>query len=679
MLRAITRTGRHISCSFVTHSSKIQRHGLPTVTLPLERSLSASATEVAEFTGKAEEEIDHSITFLERDVAPPTPTQSSATQEAAADSRSTIQEQAGHELTNKQRDEAGRLLARDTKEIEQIHQSIELALFKQDPHGVLEAFCLAANGPGYLQILPAQTLLHVLHQVRPEVILDPFKEIYKDIHPSVVMSDKTMKPLATIMQAYYKVVQLVLSRSVELARGLKLAEYRILLNICRHSGFSKEARSLFKQLRADRVEPDLDCYHSIMEAVCLEKAHDQHTGRLYRATPSSLRIRGLNSPRNPTHPNENLKDEVMSYMDQLMTQGFSPTATTYALLLKALGIVGDLDGVKEILSRVWGVDIEKIMSDDDDADLFEDDSTKQNLTPPDDFVLRTVAETYGSNNKVPVALRAVDHISRRYGVEISMHTWMVLLDWTFVLSLPRGGRNKQRVQDKKTGQLPLSAVTRVYDTMTSPTYNVQATMPALDHTAVAAWRSVQHGGDTDMAPLLRIIELGAGIHQQSTQSRVDLEKHTVRKVKQRPPYEVARARELRDRLRVSRWLRFLLSRSARTDLNYCFCTIPNILKRYESFRPRDGVSYDTPSGRVVFHPNETWDRMRSAAFASKDLTLEQSIQAAPRGIYSGPTRQTRLQNRHKFQHFRNLTEGPKLQPRWHEAKTVKDWAGTASD
>ncbi|KAI7560298.1 hypothetical protein KC317_g9815, partial [Hortaea werneckii] len=115
---------------------------------------------------------------------------------------------------------------------------------------------------------------------------------------------------------------------------------------------------------------------------------------------------------------------------------------------------------------------------------------------PTPSLLTTLAHAYGINNAIPTALKVIDHFSRCYALSIPHATWSELLEWTFVLSVPRTGQ-KAHHDGTRAGQLPLSAVGDLWETMTGGTtttmkadgegeverkgYNVQPDMRMYDY------------------------------------------------------------------------------------------------------------------------------------------------------------------------------------------------------
>ena len=134
----------------------------------------------------------------------------------------------------------------------------------------------------------------------------------------------------------------------------------------------------------------------------------------------------------------------------------------FCLLITALAKEGDLVGVKSILKQAWDVDADKPVDVDEDPGR-PNGLSRQSPLVPDDRVLWTIANIFGSNNDIPAALRVVDYISRRYSISIPLRVWDGLLMWTYVLSVRRSWKVMSDTDWAGTalGKLPLQAVESV--------------------------------------------------------------------------------------------------------------------------------------------------------------------------------------------------------------------------
>ncbi|KAI9049131.1 hypothetical protein LZ554_006979 [Drepanopeziza brunnea f. sp. 'monogermtubi'] len=122
-----------------------------------------------------------------------------------------------------------------------------------------------------------------------------------------------------------------------------------------------------------------------------------------------------------------------------------------------------MTGVEAILKRVRAIDVPALVTTSDlpPAMAYHPGSPFY-LSKHFLFIIR---HAYGINNNIPVALRLLDYLPRRYHIPVSIDVWEELLEWTFVLtnkkSTKRKGYDRERVPlytGRGPGQLPLQAV-----------------------------------------------------------------------------------------------------------------------------------------------------------------------------------------------------------------------------
>ena len=154
-----------------------------------------------------------------------------------------------------------------------------------------------------------------------------------------------------------------------------------------------------------------------------------------------------------------LKLQIVLLFDRMIGHGLLGNETTFVLMMTAMGREGDMKGVQAILKKVWSIDAEKIVSDDDPSSEIAELYPEGSPLRPTNSLLFTVAHIFGSNNDIPAALSLVDHVSRQYSLRIPRKVWSHLLEWPFVLSRTRNGR--RTTDGASLGQLPLASVGRL--------------------------------------------------------------------------------------------------------------------------------------------------------------------------------------------------------------------------
>lgn len=147
---------------------------------------------------------------------------------------------------------------------------------------------------------------------------------------------------------------------------------------------------------------------------------------------------------------------------------------TFRLVMIAHSREGDMAGVASILKRMWNVDI----ADPDFTSKPVRQIYRSAPLYPDEELLATLAHIFGTNNQMAMALALVNHFSEGYGIPVSEAVWGELFQRAFVLASPR--RGKAKYSGNAVGHIPLASLERIFDTMTSPPYNVRPTFQQLE-------------------------------------------------------------------------------------------------------------------------------------------------------------------------------------------------------
>lgn len=163
-------------------------------------------------------------------------------------------------------------------------------------------------------------------------------------------------------------------------------------------------------------------------------------------------------------------------------------------MMVALAREGDIAGISNILQRVWGIDVEAVLTKPESEVTPPNVYLPQSPFFPSENLLFTLAHVYGINNTIPTALRLVDYVSRQYNITIPLRAWNELMQWTYVTSVKRRGKNPEtNNEDLKTGQLGTDAVSTLWDTMTMAPYNVELTMEMHDRLITSLLRRGRYG------------------------------------------------------------------------------------------------------------------------------------------------------------------------------------------
>ena len=544
------------------------------------------------------------------------------------------------------------------------------ALLRDEPLTVLRAFMVASKDPEYLRSLPATTVAEILRTIDPKHFIDPYKVIYRDLHPKQIshLRDGT-RQLRELFLDYSKSIEVLLTRWRQIGGRLGLSEYRILLNVARVVGDGKTAKFILNALRLDGLEPDSICYNHYFEARCWDNAYDPVESRKLRVIPYHLAMRRSAKRDNYRKPGfrgyqvgeRGLKQEVVKVFEFMVSRGVMADVKTFSMLMQAMGREGDMEGVKSILNRVWDVNVDAILAEDDSDLLFKNDLPPDSPTYPDKDLLFTIAHIFGANNELSSALRVIDYFSRKYSIEIDIDTWSQLLEWTFVLATPRYGPRK--TDGAQLGQLPLASVENVFNTMVSEPYNQQPTMPMLD-IRIRTLRKRQM-----LNPMLDVMRAGQALHRKNVtryhgpdqiKSNAeeeappeDLEKASKQiliSAREEQKSELSRLYNYRDFLMISRWTRLLVAGyNWGEDRDHCLwwqrIGVPNAVEEFWDYRPRPGFGYNIAAARLQFHPTTVTMTLRMGSSSLQGVSIIRDAEKYRGDAYAVKTRYQRLVTR----------------------------------
>ncbi|KAI6801948.1 hypothetical protein KC358_g15370, partial [Hortaea werneckii] len=311
-----------------------------------------------------------------------------------------------------------------------------------------------------------------------------------------------------------------------------LTQYNLLLRSAATLGNRALALRIWKKMTTqtdhssfpDAVVPNIESYNALMSAVTFNRQLNAPTRHRYRVIPFHMHARNPEivreadrgaafkgysvSPASSSSSSgiggEGVRGRILRMLQGLLAQGVTANEETWRVVILAAAREGDLGTVEKVMGKVWGVEVGRIgMEEEEEGDESkgEELSLKKGAVKgagakpkktakggnekdsnPDNFIrypstsplhptpslLTTLAHAYGINNAIPTALKVIDHFSRCYALSIPHATWSELLEWTFVLSVPRTGQ-KAHHDGTRAGQLPLSAVGDLWETMTGGT------------------------------------------------------------------------------------------------------------------------------------------------------------------------------------------------------------------
>lgn len=498
------------------------------------------------------------------------------------------------------------------------------ALRTGNPHNVLKALISLVRYDGYdyyskvLQTIPPNTFSEILRCLDPQYFVSRYGKFHTEI--SKTYAEIMGLPSAS-KSGYHRFSTIFLSQIHGIIKArqrdhpLSLSDYRYLLKCARATGNVKVSQEIWMSMTAVSVSghsrpvtPDSECFNHYLATMTWSDTANPYLKNRLRVIPDNYTPRSWPMPPytlrgHRVGPKNGIKANVSQTFRQMVKAGVPGDEETFCLMMMGFAREGDVVSVGSTLRRVWGIDVDALMS--------VDESLLQSVKPysldspfyPSTKILHTISHAYGINNDLPTALRLVDYISRQYNIAIPTSVWNELLQWTFVLSKKRYGG---RVEGDGTaiGQLPQDAVSNIWSTMTSPPYNVKPTMEMYDR-YITNLLQRQRFGETKLA-----MEEARILHK--AQVRNFSRQYLLLRSTFRPDHPIsekrirdvqfARMKLLRNREYIKRWVRLLIS-NASTSLkhnpNWSAHDLPKILKEWNLFIPKR-VVYPIATGHVSF-------------------------------------------------------------------------------
>jgi len=372
------------------------------------------------------------------------------------------------------------------------------ALRKGNPHLLLAILNKMLDHDGMattrrlLERLPSPTFSALLHCLDPKHFVGRYQELHKGIS---IAKARLLRLPPTDNNGYYKFCDVFLHQvhSVFVARQrsipLSLSDFRYLLKCARATGngmIADEVWTSLSQMKDRAIGPDLECYNSYLATLCWADTLNPITRHRLRVVHRNFEPRNWQTPPRPLKGYRTgaggLKARVSEVFRDMIQAGVSGNEETFCHMMIAFAREGDVAGVEAILSRVWDIDVERLLK----SDGLEPPVKKYDRGSPfhpSQHLLYVIAHAYGINNKIPTALRLIDYVSRQYSTPIARDTWRELLMWTHVLSMER---HSPLLEDgtvdysNVVGLLPVEAMTNLWATMISEPYNVRPTIDMYD-------------------------------------------------------------------------------------------------------------------------------------------------------------------------------------------------------
>ncbi|KAI9768195.1 MAG: hypothetical protein M1840_005025 [Geoglossum simile] len=496
---------------------------------------------------------------------------------------------------------------------------ILLALRRRNPDLLLRLFLRTQDeDPAAICSIPRTTFSEVLQLLNPGHFVDQSKRVHNELS-SLTVEALGILPIQSIFTEFVSNIRQVVEMRRLSGRPLGINDYTSLLNCVRACGDNATATAVWNDMSQAGVLPNTACYNHYMATKCFPSGPDPGRRHTLRVIPYNLRKRTMGKFGDGGYSGFSfgggVRSQVVQLFDDMILRGLGKgDLRTFCYIIIALGREGDVTGVKSVLNRVWGVDVDALLTDERPPHPVKNYRRDSPLFP-NTFLLFTIAHTFGSNNDIPTALRIVDYVSRQYSVPISHQVWAHLMEWTFVLSVPRFGQGREDENGALTGKLPLSSVESLWITMTADPYSVRPTMAVYNRYIKSLMLRQSLGRAQE------VMRKGLASYQLSAKRyRVERRRHLLAKSLWAGAatsgsgtgtlwrrVHLAGIETRYQRLVIERWVRLLIKGLglAKKNPEWEREAVPNIIREWGDFLPQRRVSYGTTGGVVTLRRPHT--------------------------------------------------------------------------
>lgn len=335
---------------------------------------------------------------------------------------------------------------------------LAIALRRKDAAEVIAVIENAMQRGGHLWNISKATWLEVTRLVAPSRGMPGIHRMHRS------MNGRTLRQVGhRYGETREKVVRwllTLLSFRTSYGHSPELSEYRILLEFAARIGSSRATRKIWKSMKKENVVPDLPCYNAFMESLLWDE-----NARLPQASRSADTIpRRDYKSTNIMLFETGMLGEINTLFSEMASHGIPADTTTFCALMTALGRDGDVEAVNSMLHRVWGIDVETAMSDEDAPGLPPRYPPSSPLCPNSKMLI-TLINVYGSNNQVPLVLRLVDLISQQYHLPITSNIYYQMMQWTWLQARYKDSQASGKDRRVAKNITSLSTMSELMETM----------------------------------------------------------------------------------------------------------------------------------------------------------------------------------------------------------------------
>lgn len=397
-----------------------------------------------------------------------------------------------------------------------------------------------------------------------------------------------------------------------------LSDYKLLLKAAKFTGCQAVADLTWHALLSNRsqvvetrrIVPDVECFNYYMATMCWSDTLSPFHADKLRVVSHHKELRQWERrphlfSRHRLGGDYGIKITVSRLFREMSAAGLIGDEETFRSLMVAASREGDLETVQAILKRVWQIDIDESRSHENfHVNKYAPDSPLY----PNTELIRTMVHVYCINNDLPMAMRVIDKISRKYSIKIPVKAWQDVLGWTAVFARKKGSVFHQE-KGLDEGILPPSGMKSVWLSMISEPYNIKPTL-RMYNVYIRHLLSTRQIGEAQ-AQMVQAYQLHSQLVKTALRYRY-LYESSLKKRKSDSMITSSRRRDFvyhQLKLKISRmymrsWVSYLISKPSKFLTKYhadwAFQRIPMIVQGYNSFL-QGKISYQTYTGHVVLH------------------------------------------------------------------------------
>lgn len=341
------------------------------------------------------------------------------------------------------------------------------------PDQVMETLLDPRNAP-FVQTMPDDAFASALLLLSPEHFVHPYRDLHAPLHPRTVQV-KGYRTLEEIIAIFTQKLRAIVDLRRE-TRGIGLVEYNHLLRCAASMGNGKMASTVWAQMEADHVEPNLESYNHLLESLVWDGALTGLERHRLRVSPFYYRKRRFYD----TSPGfqgfgtgaRSVRKQVQDVFNRMASRGIHGDASTFIHLFLASARVGYVIGMKAVLKTAWNLDVDQLLRDPGQhPPLIEYDRSSPYF--PTEDLLFAIAHGFGVNSNMTAAFQTIDFFSKQYQIDIPERVWIELFRRAYVLSKRRFGPDADRMAK---GSVPRMILSGIVELMSSEPHKVQPTV-----------------------------------------------------------------------------------------------------------------------------------------------------------------------------------------------------------